>query len=279
LDADNKVVVEQLQLGERVESPDAVDLPIRLAVALLKDSKGRISIELPVKGDLNDPQFSVMPIVWQTLRNLVVRAAAAPFKFIGGLGGGGDESLGQIPLAPGAAERTEDAPQRLDSLASALKERPALRLEIEGGSAPASDGPTFAAQRLEREDQSTFYKILQRRGDKVPASAGQLEVPDDEKALLLEGIYRSRLAQQPPGQWAELDRDERAALMQQAVIQHWSNSESLARRLGQQRAAAIKAYLVEHSGLDDERVYLLDVTLNALIADGQVITPLHLGAE
>lgn len=65
LKAENKVVVEQLQLGEKVDSADAVDLPIRLAVALLKDSDGKISIELPVTGDLNNPQFSVMPIVWQ----------------------------------------------------------------------------------------------------------------------------------------------------------------------------------------------------------------------
>lgn len=63
LKAENKVVVEQLQLGEKVDSPDAVDLPIRLAVALLKDTEGKISIELPVTGDLNNPQFSVMPIV------------------------------------------------------------------------------------------------------------------------------------------------------------------------------------------------------------------------
>lgn len=77
LKAENKVVVEQLQLGEKVDSPDAVDLPIRLAVALLKDTEGKISIELPVAGDLNNTELSVMPIVWQTLRNLVLRAAQA----------------------------------------------------------------------------------------------------------------------------------------------------------------------------------------------------------
>src|SRR5690606_23085752 len=162
---------------EKVDSPDAVDLPIRLAVALLKDSKGRISIELPVKGDLNDPQFSVMPIVWQTVRNLIVRAAAAPFKFIAGIGGGGDEQMGQVPFAAGSAELDETARGRLDSLASALKERPALRVEVEGGTSPAGDGPFVAAARLEREYQSTYYKILQRRGDKIPANANQLEVP------------------------------------------------------------------------------------------------------
>lgn len=104
LKAENKVVVEQLQLGEKVDSPDAVDLPIRLAVALLKDTEGKISIELPVSGDLNNPQFSVMPIVWQTLRNLVLRAAQAPFKFIGGLiSGGSSEDLGNVAFAPAPA--------------------------------------------------------------------------------------------------------------------------------------------------------------------------------
>lgn len=172
LKAENKVVVEQLQLGEKVDSPDAVDLPIRLAVALLKDTEGKISIELPVTGDLNNPQFSVMPIVWQTLRNLVLRAAQAPFKFIGGLIAGGDsQDLGNVAFTPGSSELSADAQSALDKLASALKERPELRLEIEGTSAQSSDGPLIAQQRLEREYQATWYKILQRRGDKVPANA------------------------------------------------------------------------------------------------------------
>jgi hypothetical protein len=78
-------------------------------MALLKDVDGKISIELPVTGDLNNPQFSVMPIVWQTLRNLVLRAAA-PFKFIGGLvSGGGSEDLGNVSFAAGSSELSKDA--------------------------------------------------------------------------------------------------------------------------------------------------------------------------
>ncbi|NES12127.1 DUF748 domain-containing protein, partial [Pseudomonas laurentiana] len=172
LKAENKLVLEQLQLGEKVDSPDAVDLPIRLAVALLKDTEGKISIELPISGDLNNPQFSVMPIVWQTLRNLVMRAAQAPFKFIGGLVSGGDsQDLGSVAFAPGSSDLSSDAKGALDKLVSALKARPELRLEIEGTSAQSSDGPLIAEQRLEREYQATYYKMLQRRGEKVPAQA------------------------------------------------------------------------------------------------------------
>ena len=98
LNAENKVVLEQLQLGEQVDSPDAVDLPIRLAIALLKDTDGKIDIELPISGDLNNPQFSVAPIIWQTLKNLVLRAVQAPFNFIAGLVAGGSRT----PTQPGA---------------------------------------------------------------------------------------------------------------------------------------------------------------------------------
>jgi hypothetical protein len=267
-------------LGEKVDSPDAVDLPIRLAVALLKDTEGKISIELPVTGDLNNPQFSVMPIVWQTLRNLVLRAAQAPFKFIGGLiAGGGSEDLGTVAFAPGSSELTGDAQSSLDKLASALKERPELRLEIEGTSAQSSDGPLIAQQRLDREYQATWYKILQRRGDKVPANASMLVVDDSDKPAMLEGIYRTRLKQQPPAEWEQLGRDERTAKLREAVIKSWAESAALLRTLGQERASSIKDYLVDKGKLEDDRVYFIDTTLGKAESDGRVITPMHLDAE
>ncbi|KJK15929.1 DUF748 domain-containing protein [Pseudomonas sp. 2(2015)] len=280
LKAENKVVVEQLQLGEKVDSPDAVDLPIRLAVALLKDTDGKISIELPVTGDLNDPQFSVMPIVWQTLRNLVLRAAQAPFKFIGGLVSGGDsQDLGNVAFAAGSSDLGPDAQSALDKLATALKERPALRLEIEGTSAQSSDGPLIAQQRLEREYQSTYYKILQRRGDKVPAQASELKVPDGDKPAMLEGIYRTRMKKQPPAEWEQLDREQRTTQLRDAVLKSWGESALLLRQLGQARASSIKDYLVDKGQLADDRVYFVDASLGQAEADGRVISPLHLDAE
>jgi len=280
LKAENKLVVEQLQLGEKVDSPDAVDLPIRLAVALLKDTEGKISIELPISGDLNNPQFSVMPIIWQTLRNLVLRAAEAPFKFIGGLvSGSGSEDLSNVSFAPGSSELSKDSESALNTLAKALKERPTLRLEIEGTSAQSSDGPLIAEQRLEREYQYTYYKILQRRGDKVPAQASLLEVPDKEKTPLLEGIYRTRLKQQPPAEWTQLGRDERSAKLREGLIKFWSSSEVLLRQLGQERASSIKDFLVDKGQLADDRVYFIDANLGQAESDGRVVTPLHLDSE
>ncbi|TPG74892.1 DUF748 domain-containing protein [Pseudomonas arsenicoxydans] len=280
LKAENKVVIEQLQLGEKVDSPDAVSLPLKLAIALLKDVDGKISIELPVTGDLNNPQFSIMPIVWQTLRNLIVKAAAAPFKMIGGLiSGGGSEDLGTVSFAPGSSDLSKDAEGALVKLSQALKERPALRLEIEGTAAASSDGPLIAEQRLEREYQYNYYKMLQRRGDKVPAQASLLQVPDNEKGPLLEGIYRTRLKTQPPAEWKDLGKEERTAKMRADVIKFWSASDVLLRQLGQERASSIKDYLVDKGQLADDRVYFVDANLGEAESDGRVVTPLHLDAE
>ena len=280
LNAENKVVLEHLQLGEQVDSPDAVDLPIRLAIALLKDADGNIDIELPISGDLNNPEFSVAPIIWQTLRNLVVRAVQAPFNFIGGLvSGGEDMDLSQVPFSAGSSELDKSAQGTLTTLAAALQEGPNLRLEVEGTSVAASDGPLLAQQRLNSEFQNIWYKMQQRSGQQVPASATEIQVPEDEKAVLLEGIYRSRLKQQPPAEWAEFDDEVRADKMRDAVLASWGSSEVLLRKLAQARAASVKDYLVTGAGLSDERIYLLGVTTLPK-AEGEAIpTALHLDSE
>ena len=154
-----------------------------------------------------------------------------------------------------------------------------LRLEVEGQSSPQADGPLLAEQWLQNEYQETWYKMLQRRGDKVPADAGQLEIGDEEKAAMLEGIYRSRLGQQPPDQWSELDEQVRSEKMRDAILTSRADSAALLRRLSRARAASIKDYLVDQAGLDASRVYLLDTGIAEAEQDGQVPTPLHLGSE
>lgn len=278
LNASNQLLLEQLQLGERVDSPDAVDLPVRLAIALLKDRKGEIAINLPVQGDLNNPEFKVAPIVWQTLRNLITRAVSAPFNFIADLAGGNATELNQVIFLPGEFAITAGAAQGLDTLAKALKDRPQLRLEIEGGSHLTLDGPPLAQMRLTRAYQNAWYSILQRRGSKIESSKETLEVPDNEKPALLEGIYRTQLKQQPPEQWAELNQEQREQKMREAVLHSYAQSPLGLRRLAQARANSIKEYLIEQGQLDAERVYLLDASEGKASANNGVISTLHLGS-
>ena len=106
-----------------------------------------------------------------------------------------------------------------------------------------------------------------------------LQVPDDEKPALLEGVYRARLKQQPPADWANLDEAARTEQLRAALLQSWGSSELMQRQLAQSRGARIKEYLVDQGGLEDARLYLLDVSLGQADADGRVATPLQLDSE
>lgn len=278
LNASNQLLLEQLQLGERVDSPDAVDLPVRLAIALLKDRKGQIAIDLPVQGDLNNPEFRVAPLVWQTLRNLITRAVSAPFNFIAGLATDNSQELSEVSFLAGDYKINAEAAKRLDTLAQALKDRPELRLEIEGGSRADLDGPPLAQLRLIAAYQNAWYSILQHRGTKIDSSKDDLEVPEKEKAALLESIYRTQLKQQPPAEWAELKKDEREQRLREAVLQSYAQSPLGLRRLAQARANSIKEYLIEQQQLDPQQVYLLDAGTGKVSADQGVISTLHLGS-
>lgn len=262
LTAQNKVVLEELQLGEKVESPDAVDLPVRLAIALLKDPKGNIKVELPIEGDLNNPTFSVGPVIWKTLRNLIVRVVKSPFSFIGGLiKGDSSENLDSVAFAPGHSELTGDAIGKLKTLTAALQERPELRLEVEGASARHIDGEPMARQLLEGEFRTAYIRQLQQHGKKLPADETALQVPPNDKPALLAGIYAEQFEKQPPAEWAALAAAERHSRMQQAILDRLADSERRLRQLARERAAAIKAWLVEEGGLGDARIYLLNAQL------------------
>ena len=278
LNASNQLLLEELQLGERVDSPDAVDLPVRLAIALLKDRKGRIAIDLPVQGDLNNPEFKVAPLVWKTLRNLITRAVSAPFNFIAGLASNSAVELNEVIFLPGEHTINPEAAKGLDTLTQALKERPQLRLEVEGASRADLDGPLLAEMRLTAAYQNAWYSILQQRGTKIESNKEELIVPDKEKPALLEGIYRTQLKQQPPTEWTELKKDEREQQMREAVLHSYAQSPKGLRRLAQARANSIKEYLIEQAQLDAERVYLIDVSEGKISADQGVISTLHLGS-
>lgn len=277
LEADNQVLLRDLQLGEQVESPSAVDVPVRLAVALLKDGQGNINITLPVQGDLSNPDFDIMPVIWQSFGNLLSRAATAPFRFIANLIGDEEDDLSQVIFTAGEADLDSQARQRLDNLARALKDRPALRLEVEGMSSPAADGPLVAQQRLERELSRRWQKVLEQ--GQTPASDAEPGIPAEKETELLEDIYRDRLKEPVPEQWAELEVQARTERIRQAVLETWANNDALLRRLAQERNASIKGYLVDSAGLAPSRVQLLDVGIEAVAENSVVPTTLHLGTD
>ena len=109
LSASNNIFLDQLTFGDPVESPDAIKAPVLLAVALLKNGRGEINLDLPVSGTLDDPQFSIGGLVFQAIMNLLGKAITAPFALLGSMFGGGEE-LAWLEFDAGRAGITETAP-------------------------------------------------------------------------------------------------------------------------------------------------------------------------
>lgn len=146
LQSENKVVIERLVLGERIESPTAKDLPLDLAIALLQDSDGRIDLGLPITGSLDDPQFGIGQLVWKVISNVLGKIVTAPFRALGALFGGSEDKLENVAFESGANKLTPPEREKLVSIAAALNKRPTLSMTISG---PWSEADRVALQDLQ----------------------------------------------------------------------------------------------------------------------------------
>lgn len=187
LNSNNQVIIDKLSLGERVESPDAVSLPLDLAIALLEDSDGRIDLGLPVSGSLNDPQFSYGALVWKALGNLVTKAVTAPFRALGSLFGSGQEELAAVAFDAGSPTLSPPQRENLSKLGQALSKRPSLVLEITGTWAP-EDKKAIQALQLRRAVATQLGEKLQADEDPGPLA---LQSPNSQKAL--EALFEKRM--------------------------------------------------------------------------------------
>ena len=190
LQAENRLVLDQLTFGDKVESPSATSLPVLLAVALLKDRNGVIDINLPIGGSLDDPEFSVGGIIVKVLINLITKAVTAPFALLGKLFGGGEE-LSWLDFAPGQSEVTADAEPKLKSLATALTERPGLKLDISGSVDPQSDRDALSQARVESKLRALKRKDLAEQGKLV--TGAEVVVSAQERPELLKRQYETEL--------------------------------------------------------------------------------------
>jgi hypothetical protein len=234
----NRIFIEQLTFGERVEGPDATKLPVLFAVNLLKNSKGEIDLELPVSGSLEDPQFNVGALIVQVVGNLLKKAVTAPFTLLAaafggggdgkaGAGNGGAEDLAFVEFEPGGAEIGPAGQKKLDSLSKALLDRPAIKLEMAGHADAQRDLQALKRQALQR---------------KVAAANGNLKAVFDA-----EKIPR---APAKDGKAVELSNEEMEALL----LERMSLGDAELDALAQQRAEQVKAYLVGKGQLPAERV-------------------------
>jgi hypothetical protein len=152
LKASNRVVLDRMELGQAVASDEAISAPVKLGLALLTDRRGVIEVDLPVQGDIADPEFRVGQIVMRAFVNLLVKAAASPFSMLGSLAdlaGFRSEDLGEVSFVPGSVELAEGEAAKLSALAQALRERPELVLNVRGGVNPEADALALLRARME----------------------------------------------------------------------------------------------------------------------------------
>ncbi|HEU6449707.1 MAG TPA: DUF748 domain-containing protein [Verrucomicrobiae bacterium] len=187
LNSENVITIDQFNFGEHVESPDATHLPVRLAIAMLKDRDGKIILDVPVQGSMDDPKFRIAKVVQRTLLNILEKVATSPFSLIGSMFGGGGEELGWQDFSPGGTALTADDMKKLDVLAKALYERPALQLEIAGSIDPSADREGLQRAALDKQIRTAIWTKMSK-ADRTN-SINQIVLTPDDRELWIKKLY------------------------------------------------------------------------------------------
>ncbi len=278
LTATNRLVLNQLQFGEPVEGAPA-SLPVQLATALLADSNGVIDLDLPISGSLNDPEFSLGPIIVKAVVNLIGKALTAPFTLLARALGGGGEDLSSVAFAPGSTRLDDKARQQLDHIAKALTERPQLKLTVVGTADLAAEDEGFRRERLQA------LVAAEQRGEKPelgpetappatedspPEPSEPEAAPADEAAgpdaaadqvsaeqypVLLKRLYRRADIPDKPRNAIGMQRDISVPEMEALLMAQIPADQDAIRQLAVRRGVAVKDYLAGH-GVPAERLFL-----------------------
>jgi hypothetical protein len=280
LDAQHHIVIEQLEFGDKTESKDAVSLPVKLAVALLKDREGVIDLNLPVTGSLNDPKFKLGPIIWKVFVNILEKAVTAPFALLGSLFGGGPD-LQFVDFQPGAAELDPVAVEKTQSIVKALDARPQLKIEIPIAVINALDRPSLVEAKFQAQLQEAQGAMTARK--KSSAAAAELPPLDDAARLdLLTRLYVKDFGAElkfPESVEAIKTKPEKTAakndFLSRELHQRIAVSDAELTALGQQRAMNLQQALLTGTQIAPERVFLV-ANDKAKTQDGRVRLELSL---
>jgi hypothetical protein len=271
LTAQNSIVLRQLVFGEQVDGAPT-SLPVRLAAALLADRNGVIDLNLPISGSLNDPQFSLAPVIFKALVNLIVRAVTSPFSLLSSAlgGGGGAEQASNVPFAPGSAELSAAAKEDLAKVAKALTDRPGLRLTVTGTVSREAEADGVRRVRLQQLlRQEKRRGLRQAPGQQAAPAAADISVTPEEAPELLRKLYdRTELPDKPRnliGMAKSLPQEE----MERMLLAQIDVSDDGLQTLAVQRGTAVRDYLAQQ-GVAIERLF---VGAPRRVADAQGFTP------
>jgi flagellar motor protein MotB len=255
LDAQNKIFIDQLTFGDKVESPDAIKAPVTLAVSLLKDRNGQINLDIPVSGSLDDPQFKVWPIIWKIIVNLITKAVTAPFSLLASLVGGGGEEMSYIEFDYGSDLVTPAGQQKIKSLAKALSERPNINIDIEGYVDVEKDKEGLRQAAFSRKIKSQKLKDQIRKGDPaVPVDQVQIQPQEYEQYITL--AYKAEKFPKPRnilGLAKSLPPKE----MEKLMLANIAVTDSDMRLLASRRAERVKELILKGDEVAPGRIFIV----------------------
>jgi hypothetical protein len=287
---ENRIVVKQLTLGERVDSPDATELPVSLAVALLKDRNGDIELDVPVRGDVDDPHFNFGKVVASTLRNAITRVVSSPFTILGSLVGGSGEGLNNIEFEFGSATLAPQQIEKLDKLAEALSDRPALLLKIEGTADKKKDGEALTEAELLAHLKREKRYHLRRAGEPVPADDEKISLSSADYRRYIKKLYLKRFKEKPETLLADesntsdnnassIDSDPGVAAVKRRLLESMAVDETELEALAQERANQIRDYLIEQEKISEERLVSVSARVDNVANEDTVPTNLILAGS
>jgi hypothetical protein len=250
LTASNRLILNQLSFGEPVAgAPNS--LPLKLAVALLADRNGVIDIDLPISGSLNDPQFSLGPVIFKVIINLVLKAITAPFSLLAGAFGGGGDELSAVGFAPGSALLAPDAQKSLDRVAKALADRPALKMTVIGTASLEVE-----REAVKRESLKELMQAEKRREAVLggATSTAVVSVSDADYPALLKEVYK-RADIKKPRNVIGIAKDLPQGEMEELLLANVVVTDEVMRELAVQRGVAVRDYLATQK-LPLERLFL-----------------------
>lgn len=254
LQAQNRVLIDQFTFGDKVESGQAVNLPVKLAVALLKDRNGAIKLDIPVAGRTDDPEFSVFSVVLTVLKNLMIKAATSPLSLLQSAFGGGEE-ITAVVFPFGSSELLPAEQQKLDTLAAMLKDRPALRLELVGFVDADRDPEGYRKELLEDQLSKTKFLELVDEKEILPGQTeANVEILPEEREHYLEEVYDHADFPKPRNVLG-LNKSLPAEEMEKLILANTEVGPAQLQALAQARMATVVNYLTGPGGLPADRLF------------------------
>ncbi len=254
LQASNVILADQMTLGRRVESEQATKLPVKFALGLMKNRRGEIKIDLPVTGRTDDPEFSVSGIVIKMFIKLVTKAITSPFSLIGAIVGGGGDELSYVELKPGSHTLSPANIKKLDTLASALYERPSLKVEIGGYADIEADRSKIRNDRFINKIKAQRFRKIAKKGGQ--AALDDLTIEKDEFDKYLWKAYKKENFKKPKNALGMTKKIE-AKEMRQLMLSHILVSDDELRELATMRAEVVKDYLLSSGKIDAASIFIV----------------------